>query len=87
MDRNSCICSICPSKALAKIANKIAKKFTVRAAGFTAFTEEKRIKALKWTSIGEVWGIGRQHRLRLEAIGVQTALTLLNCPTTGFERI
>jgi DNA polymerase V len=33
----------------------------------------KRIKALKWTEIGDVWGIGRQHTKRLKAIGVNTA--------------
>jgi DNA polymerase V len=35
--------------------------------------EEKRIKALKWTAIGDVWGIGRQHRQRLEAMGIENA--------------
>jgi DNA polymerase V len=66
---------------LAKIANKIAKKFAVKTAGvYCIDTEEKRIKALKWTSIGEVWGIGRQHRLRLEAIGVNTALDFIHLP-------
>ena len=63
-----------PSKALAKIANKIAKKFTSKTGGvYCIDTEDKRIKALKWTSIGDVWGVGRQHRQRLEAIGVENA--------------
>ena len=63
-----------PSKALAKIANKIAKKFASKTGGvYCIDTEDKRIKALKWTSIGDVWGVGRQHRPRLEAIGVENA--------------
>ena len=63
-----------PSKALAKIANKIAKKFASKTGGvYCIDTEDKRIKALKWTSIGDVWGVGRQHRQRLEAIGVENA--------------
>ncbi|MEK9612930.1 MAG: Y-family DNA polymerase [Flavobacteriaceae bacterium] len=63
-----------PSKALAKIANKIAKKFTEKTKGvYCIDTEEKRIKALKWTSIGDVWGIGRKHCKRLKAIGVDNA--------------
>lgn len=63
------------SKALAKIANKIAKKFPVETNGVHIIdTEEKRIKALKWTEIGDVWGIGRQHTKRLLAIGVKNAL-------------
>ncbi len=65
---------IAPSKALAKIANKIAKKFAVKTGGvYSIDTEEKRIKALKWTSISDVWGIGRQHFQQLEAIGVANA--------------
>jgi len=65
---------IAPTKALAKIANKIAKKFAQKTGGvYCIDTEEKRIKALKWTQIGDVWGIGRQHRQRLETLGVTTA--------------
>ena len=65
---------IAPSKALAKIANKIAKKFAVKTGGvYSIDTEEKRIKALKWTSISDVWCIGRQHFQQLEAIGVANA--------------
>ena len=63
-----------PSKALAKIANKIAKKYDSKTAGvYCIDTENKRVKALKWTAIGDVWGIGRQHRKRLEAMGVTNA--------------
>ncbi|MEC4048746.1 Y-family DNA polymerase [Flavobacterium sp. SUN046] len=62
------------SKALAKIANKIAKKFPNETQGVHIIdTEEKRIKALKWTKIEDVWGIGRQHTKRLKAINVNTA--------------
>lgn len=65
---------IAPSKALAKIANKIAKKFAVKTGDvYSIDTEEKRIKALKWTAISDVWGIGRQHLQQLEAIGVTNA--------------
>ena len=63
-----------PSKALAKIANKIAKKYDTKTGGvYCIDTEDKRVKALKWTAIGDVWGIGRQHRKRLEALGVKNA--------------
>lgn len=62
------------TKALAKIANKIAKKFTERTNGvYCIDSEEKRNKALKWTKVGDVWGIGRQHSKRLEYYGVKTA--------------
>ena len=72
---------IAPTKALAKIANKIAKKFIKRTQGVYAIdTEEKRIKALQWTKIGDVWGVGRKHKIRLEAIGVCNALQFTQLP-------
>lgn len=62
------------TKALSKIANKIAKKFTKETGGvYIIDTQESRIKALKWTKVGDVWGIGRKHAVRLQAIGVNTA--------------
>lgn len=65
---------IAPTKALAKVANKIAKKFPERTQNvYLIDTEEKRVKALKWLSIGDVWGIGRKHEKRLRAMGVTTA--------------
>lgn len=63
-----------PTKALAKVANKIAKKFPERTNNYYIIdSEEKRIKALKWTKIEDVWGIGRQFSKRLKAIGVHNA--------------
>ncbi len=44
-----------PTKALAKLANRIAKKFPERTQGvYVLDTDEKRIKALKWTKIEDV---------------------------------
>jgi DNA polymerase V len=63
-----------PTKALAKIANKIAKKFPDRTRNsYVIDTDDKRIKALKWTKIEDVWGIGRQNAKKLISIGVITA--------------
>jgi DNA polymerase V len=63
-----------PTKALAKVANKIAKKFPERTKSvYVIDTEEKRIKALKWTKIEDVWGIGRKHAKRLQNIKVINA--------------
>jgi DNA polymerase V len=65
---------IAPTKALAKVANRIAKKYPAETKGtYLINSEEKRIKALKWLKIEDVWGIGRQHSKRLAAIGVKTA--------------
>lgn len=63
-----------PTKALAKVANKIAKKFPERTKSvYVIDNEEKRIKALKWTKIEDVWGIGRKHAKRLQAVNVFNA--------------
>ncbi|MEP6931414.1 MAG: Y-family DNA polymerase [Flavobacterium sp.] len=63
-----------PTKALAKAANKIARKFADRTQGvYCIDSEEKRIKALKWTKIEDVWGIGRKHAKRLKLKNVTTA--------------
>ena len=72
---------LAPSKALAKIANKIAKKFDERTQGvYCIDSDKKRLKALKWTPIEDIWGVGRQHAKRLQAIGVTTALDFVNLP-------
>ncbi|HEV7380001.1 MAG TPA: Y-family DNA polymerase, partial [Dyadobacter sp.] len=64
-----------PTKALAKVANKIAKKFQSATGGVYIIDNDFRIKkALKWTEIGDVWGIGRQHAKRLKAVGIHNAL-------------
>lgn len=65
---------IAPTKALSKVANRIAKKFPEKTKGvYIIDSEEKRIKALKWLTIEDVWGIGRQHAKRLNAQNVLTA--------------
>src|SRR5690606_15524484 len=65
---------IAPTKALTKVANNIAKKFKDKTSGvYVIDSEEKRIKALKWTPIEAVWGIGRGHTKRLEKQNVKTA--------------
>lgn len=65
---------IAPTKSLSKVANRIAKKFAGQTGNVHLIdTEEKRIKALKWLAIEDVWGIGKQHARRLNNIGVKTA--------------
>lgn len=62
------------TKALSKIANRIAKKFQERTGGvYVIDSEEKRIKALKWTKIEDVWGIGYQLSKKMKAFGMTTA--------------
>tara|TARA_B100001939_G_scaffold253169_1_gene220133 strand:+ start:430 stop:1689 length:1260 start_codon:yes stop_codon:yes gene_type:complete len=76
-----------PSKSLAKIANKIAKKYDSKTGGIYCINnEDKRVKALKWTAIGDVWGIGRQHCKRLESIGVRNAWQFTMLPNDWIRK-
>ena len=73
---------IAPTKALTKVANKIARSNLKQSKGICIIdSEEKRIKALKWTKIGNVWGIGRQLKKRLEDKGCVTAYDFTQIPS------
>lgn len=70
-----------PTKALAKVANKIAKKFPDRTNNvYVIDSEEKKIKALTWTKIEDVWGIGRKHAKRLQAKNIFNAYQFTQMP-------
>jgi len=65
---------IAPTKALSKVANKIARKFPKQTNGvFIIDTDQKRVKALKWIKIKDVWGIGRRLQKRLKIKNINTA--------------
>ena len=65
---------IAPTKALSKVANKIARKFPKQTNGvYVIDSEEKRIKALKWLKVEDVWGIGYGLQKRLKAKNCKTA--------------
>ncbi|RVT79737.1 Y-family DNA polymerase [Flavobacterium sufflavum] len=66
------------TKALSKVANKIAKKFPDRTQGvYVIDSKEKRIKALKWTQIEDVWGIGYRMRKKVKLRNINTALDFI----------
>ena len=70
-----------PTKTLAKVANRIAKKFPeITKSSYVIDSEEKRIKALKWLPIEDVWGIGRQNAKKLYAKGVKKAIQFTELP-------
>lgn len=62
---------IAPTKSLAKVANRIAKKFPEKTNNvYVIDTESKREKALKWIDAEDIWGIGRRNAKKLYAINV-----------------
>lgn len=64
---------VAPTKTLAKVANKFAKKYPKYKSICVIDTDQKRIKALQLTDIGDVWGIGRRNEKKLKLQGVNTA--------------
>lgn len=65
---------VAPTKSLSKVANKIAKKYEFQTKGvYVISTEEQRIKALKWTKVENVWGIGRRISTKLKSNQVYSA--------------
>ena len=65
---------VAPTKALSKVANKIARKFPNQTNGVHVIvSEKKRVKALKWLKIEDVWGIGYRLSKRLKERACYTA--------------
>jgi DNA polymerase V len=64
---------VAPTKTLAKLANKFAKKYKDYKGVCIIDTDEKLEKALKLTAVGDVWGIGRQYAKKLEYYSIHTA--------------
>lgn len=70
---------IAPTKALSKVANRVAKKFPTQTNGVWILdTDEKRVKALKWLAVEDIWGIGRRlsKKMKLKNINMAYDFTL-----------
>lgn len=63
---------VASTKTLAKLANRIAKKFPALNGVHIIDNEEKRIKALKWVDVEDIWGIGRRYSEKLKYYGIKT---------------
>lgn len=77
---------IAPTKTLAKVANKFAKKYPAYKRLCIIDTEEKREKALKLFDIGDVWGIGRRLAAKLTRQGVKTAYDFTQLPASWVRK-
>jgi DNA polymerase V len=72
---------IAPTKALAKVANRISKKFDKKTNGvYVINSQEKREKALNWLKIKDVWGIGYRHSELLKNHNVYKAYDFTKLP-------
>jgi DNA polymerase V len=67
---------LCRTKVLAKVANRLAKRWP-EAAGVFDLTDPARLdEALRQTEVGDLWGVGPRWAARLRAGGIATALDL-----------
>ena len=67
---------IAPTKTLAKMASKFAKKHKGYEGVCLMDTDEKREKALKLFDVADVWGIGHRTVEKLNYYGIKTAWDL-----------
>ena len=58
-----------PTKTLAKLANRFAKKQPRCRGVFDLGTSPDPDRVLAWTDVGDIWGIGPRHARRLRAMG------------------
>ena len=78
---------IAPTKTLAKIANRIAKKYPLQTDGCHVIdSEEKRLKALRWLSVEDLWGVGRSGARKLHAEGVSKAIDFVQMPESWVRK-
>ena len=61
---------IAPTKVLAKLANRMAKKIEKYEHVCVLDTQAKCIQALKYAELKDIWGIGKKHRERLNKKGI-----------------
>ena len=69
---------IAPSKTLAKMGSKFAKKYKGYHNVCMIDTEQKRRKALELFTLNDIWGIGRQTLQKLNYLGINTPLEFAN---------
>ena len=72
---------VAPTKSLAKMANKIAKRYSDKTQGvYTILNDEQRHKALKWARVEQVWGIGRNISKKLNKLKIKSAYDFTMLP-------
>ena len=71
---------IAPTKALAKMANRYAKKKNKAVGVHWAANKYLVDEMLDYTEVGDVWGIGRQYALMLNRNGIKTAMDFTKAP-------
>ena len=76
---------IAPTKTLAKLANRLAKKTPALSGVLHLDSDDRRRWALEQVAVEDVWSIGRQYATKLHAAGITTAAALAGC-TEAYAR-
>ena len=71
---------IAPTKTLAKMANRYAKKKHREVGVYLANSAEAINAMLEFTQVEDIWGVGCQYAKMLHANGFHTAANLVNAP-------
>jgi len=71
---------LAPTKTLAKMANRHAKKNYPQASVFWAANGRLTMEMLSATPVADIWGIGNQYALFLSRSGFQTARDFVQAP-------
>ena len=75
-----------PTKTLAKIATRFAKKKSSTCSTFVMNDQHHRETLLAGVDVSDIWGIGRRYAERLKKQGVHTALALIQCNDTWIKK-
>lgn len=78
---------LAPTKTLAKIAARFAKKYPAYRGVCLIDTEYRRRRALELTPIGDVWGIGRRLVKRFTAYGIANAIQFADMKADDVDKI
>ena len=75
-----------PTKTLAKIANRFAKKNSSNGSTFVMNGQHNLETRLAGVDVSNIWGVGRRYADRLKKQGVRTALELTQCEDTWIKK-
>ena len=78
---------IAPTKTLAKIASKLCKQYPKLRGCCLMYRPQDIEKVLRRFPVGDVWGIGRKYRRKLQLMGVSTAWDFCSLPRAEVSRM
>lgn len=78
---------IAPTRVLAKIATRVAKKYPAYGGIFDLSRSKKVEKLLASIEVGDIWGIGRRGALKLKCEGIRTAKDLRDAEPDMIRRL